>query len=74
MTDTDQPPGSSAFGAHMRDHPDALAALAVAAFKRAVKAAVADNDRLGVPSYGCDDRGQITVRHVGAAKVSATPT
>jgi hypothetical protein len=42
-------------------NPEALAALAQAAFARAAKAAIEENDRLGIPSYG-GKNGRIVVR------------
>ena len=44
------------------DDPEALLALAVRSFARAKRAAIAENDRLGVPSHGARD-GVITTRH-----------
>ena len=45
------------------EQPERVAEIAIRAFARGVAAAIAENDRLGVPSYGCDERGRITVRH-----------
>ncbi len=37
------------------DDGDALIGLAVASFQQAAKAAVAENDRLGIPTHGSVD-------------------
>ena len=44
-------------------HPEIVAEIAINAFARAKRAAIAENDRLGVPSYGTDAGGRIVVRH-----------
>ena len=49
------------------DDGDALIALATASFKKAAKAAVAENDRLGVTTHGSVD-GKIVERKPSAAK------
>lgn len=43
------------------ERPEIVAAIAIKAFARAKADAIAENDRLGVPSYGTDARGRITV-------------
>ena len=43
------------------DNPEALTALAVKSFAEAKRKAIAENDRLGIPSYGSKD-GKIVVR------------
>jgi hypothetical protein len=43
-------------------NPELLTAIAIRAFARATDAAIRENDRLGVPSYGGKD-GKIVVRH-----------
>lgn len=47
------------------DEPEAVAALAVRSFADAKRAAIAENDRLGIPSYGATD-GKIVVRKPSA--------
>jgi uncharacterized protein (DUF433 family) len=42
-------------------NPELLTEIAIRAFARATKEAIAENDRLGIPSYGSKD-GQIVVR------------
>jgi hypothetical protein len=42
-------------------NPEALTEIAIRAFARAKDAAIRENDRLGIPSYGSKD-GQIVVR------------
>lgn len=37
--------------------PKAVAEIVLKAFSRAKDAAIRENDRLGIPSYGCDARG-----------------
>jgi len=49
------------------DDGDALIALATASFKKAAKAAVAENDRLGITTHGSVD-GKIVERKPQAAK------
>ena len=51
-------------------HPDRVLEIAIRAFARAAKQAIAENDRLGIPSYG-GEGGKIVVRHPPQAK---TPT
>jgi hypothetical protein len=46
-------------------HPDAVAALAQAAFARSKRAAIKNNDSHGVPSYGAEG-GRIAVRRPAA--------
>ena len=46
----------------MFDDPDKLVALAQASFSRAKDEAIAENDRLGIPSYGAVN-GKLVVRH-----------
>lgn len=58
----------------MFNHPDALAALAQAAFARAKRQALAELDRNGVASHGTDDNGRIVVRQPTAAKAAANPS
>jgi hypothetical protein len=72
MIDTPQPPATSEDDGIFA-HPDAVAALAQAAFARAKKAAIERNDRHGIPSYGAEN-GRIVVRQPAAAKASAGPT
>jgi hypothetical protein len=43
-------------------NPEAVAAIAIRAFAKAKAKAIAENDRLGVPSYGADEQGRIVVR------------
>jgi hypothetical protein len=43
------------------ENPELLTEIAIRAFARATKDAIAENDRLGIPSYGGKD-GQIVVR------------
>jgi hypothetical protein len=43
-------------------NPERLTEIAIRAFARAVREAIEENDRLGVPSYGGKD-GKIVVRH-----------
>jgi hypothetical protein len=52
----------------MFDNPDALTEIALRAFARAKKAAIEENDRRGVPSYGGKD-GRIVVRHAAQLPV-----
>jgi hypothetical protein len=49
------------------DDGDALIALATASFKKAAKAALAENDRLGITTHGSVD-GKIVERKPQAAK------
>jgi hypothetical protein len=58
----------------MLNHPDALAALAQAAFARAKRQALAELDRHSVASHGTDDKGRIVVRPPTAAKAAADPS
>ena len=46
----------------MFDDPNKLVALAQASFSRAKDEAIAENDRLGIPSYGAVN-GKLVVRH-----------
>ena len=55
------------------DDVDALAALAQSSFHAAKRKAIAENDRLGVASYGAVD-GKITVRQPPLVKTPAGPT
>jgi hypothetical protein len=43
------------------NNPEAITEIAIRAFARAKDAAIRENDRLGIPSYGSKD-GQIVVR------------
>ncbi len=43
-------------------NPELLTEIAIRAFAKAKDAAIRENDRLGIPSYGSKD-GQIVVRH-----------
>jgi len=71
MSDTSQSPAPAEEDG-IFSHPDAVEALALAAFTRAKKAAIERNDRAGVPSYGAEN-GRIVVRQPAAAKASAEP-
>ena len=62
MTETDADP--------IRAYPELVTAIAIRAFAEAKDAAIRENDRLGIPSYGSKD-GKIVVRHPPQAK---TPT
>jgi hypothetical protein len=42
--------------------PDRVLEIAIRAFARAAQQAIAENDRLGIPSYGGKD-GKIVLRH-----------
>lgn len=42
---------------------EAMSQIAIRAFAGAKDEAIAENDRLGIPSYGTDDDGKITVRY-----------
>jgi hypothetical protein len=46
----------------MFEDPELLTEIAIRAFARATDAAIRENDRLGIPSYGGKD-GKIVVRH-----------
>jgi hypothetical protein len=72
MTDTPQPKTTGEDDG-MLGHPDALAALAQAAFARGKAAAIRENDSKGIPSYGTDEKGRIVVRQPAAAKSPAEP-
>ena len=52
------PPGAERIFADAEAH----AALIKEAFATGVRQAIEENDRLGIPSYGSDARGRITVR------------
>lgn len=58
---------SPASVSRMFDDPDALTALAQKSFHKATRAAIEENDRLGIPSYGGVD-GKIVVRQPRKAK------
>ena len=68
MADTSQLPPSEEGG--ILERPDALAALAQAAFARAKKHALEELERHGVPIYGADNEGRIVVRQPKAVKAS----
>src|SRR5271170_7282423 len=53
MTETDADP--------IRAYPELVTAIAIRAFAEAKDAAIRENDRLGIPSYGSKD-GKIVVR------------
>lgn len=56
------------------DDPAAIVALAQEAFHKAKREAIAENDRLGIASYGTVD-GKSVVRHPPArAKTAISPT
>jgi hypothetical protein len=46
----------------MFSHPELLTEIAIRAFAKAAAQAIAENDRLGIPSYGSEG-GKIVVRH-----------
>jgi hypothetical protein len=45
------------------DQPERVAEIAIRAFARAVKQAIQENDRVGIPSYGSKD-GKVVVRQL----------
>src|SRR5271167_3095317 len=51
-------------------NPKAVAEIALRAFARATRAAIEENDRLGIPSYGGKD-GKIVVRQPRRAKTAS---
>jgi hypothetical protein len=52
-------------------NPELLTEIALRAFARATKEAIAQNDRLGVPSYGSKD-GKIVMRHPDPERVTTS--
>jgi Protein of unknown function DUF86 len=72
MPDTPQPT-TAAEEDGMLAHPDAVEAIARAAFARAKRAALDALDARGVPTYGADARGRIVVHQPKAGKTSADP-
>ena len=54
------------------DDADALIALAQESFTAAAKAAVAENDQLGIPTHGAE-RGKLVVRHPPKAGAPSQP-
>jgi hypothetical protein len=61
MADT-PPPTTAAEEDGMRAHPDAVEAIARAAFARAKRAALDALVARGVPTYGADAHGRIVVQ------------
>lgn len=55
-------PKSSASRDTIFENPGRVIEIAIKAFARAKDAAIRENDRLGVPSYG-SVRGKMTMRH-----------
>ena len=53
------------------ENPELLTEIAIRAFARAKAEAIAENDRLGVPSYGSKD-GKIMVRHPDPERVTTS--